>query len=222
MFFLFSIAHTLLDDKLSILKHAYKNNQIEYYVSGTSKQIINGTLQLTKPEYAFDQVTKRYDWCSNCGKTKTDFPWIVLGIKNQIMNVKGYFLRVGCCYDSCCCEDYKNGCIHCCLFSWNFQISNDNKTWKTVHVVEGDYDMMRCSEKTYSFSETYRTRYVRLIQAGTCYSDPPCISLNKIEIIGTVGDGIADGNQPEAPDADDIDDDISIIGHISKNMNHNN
>ncbi|EAY01409.1 hypothetical protein TVAG_230130 [Trichomonas vaginalis G3] len=198
----------------SIFKHAYKNNIIEVSVSGSSSQYINGSRQLTKPEYAFDQIDKKYDWCSNCGRTQDDHPWAVYSIKNKNVKINGYYLKSGCCYadQECCCFDDRY-CCECCLYSWSLQISNDNKTWKTVHKVEKDIEMSRCKEKTYKFSETYNTKYVRLIQDESCPGDPPCIALNKIELLGQIEneDGIIFDDQ------ENEEDDVSIIGHISKN-----
>lgn len=204
------ICENIVDEHNAILKRAYHENMIQYSTSGSSSQYINGSLQLTKPEYAFDQMDKSYDWCSNCGKSKTDFPWIIFHVKNHEMKLSGYYLKAGCCERECCCED-GDYCCECCLFSWSLQISNDNVTWKTVHKIERDYEMRRCKDKTYKFSETYTCRYVRLIQDETCYGDPPCIALNKIELLGTYGDDFSDDIS-----LDNDEEDVSIIGHISK------
>ena len=72
----------------------------------------------------------------------------------------------------------------------------------------------------HKFSETYATKYVRLIQDEPCPGDPPCIALNKIEIIGSV-----EGSNNyilEDFNLENEDDDVSIIGHISKNAYKNN
>ena len=208
------LCENLLTESNSIFKNAYKNNAIEVFVSGSSSQYINGTKQLTKPEYAFDQMEKEYDWCSNCGRSKEEHPWAVYSIKNKNIKINGYYLKTGCCEADqyCCCFDDVY-CCECCLYSWSLQISNDNKTWKTVHKVEKDMDMRRCKDKTYKFSETYTTKYVRLIQDESCPGDPPCIALNKIELLGQIEneDGII------FEDQENEEDDVSIIGHISKN-----
>lgn len=213
----FLICENLLTESNSILKSAHKNNLIEFYASGSSSQRINGTIQKTKPEYSFDQIEKNYDWCSNCGRSKSDHPWLILGVKDRVMEISGYYLKSGCCSDRsrCCCYEEGMYCCECCLFSWSLQISNDNQTWKTIHNIEKDYEMRRCKEKTYKFTETHKARYVRLIQYESCYSEPPFIALNKIELIGRY-----DGSSVDEPiefinDIDD--DDVSIIGHVSKN-----
>ncbi|EAY15017.1 hypothetical protein TVAG_019170 [Trichomonas vaginalis G3] len=208
----FLIAENIRNDGNSILKQVYRYQNVEYYVSGSSRQYINGSKQMTKPEYAFDQMDKKYDWCSNCGKSVSDHPWLILGVKSRMMKLDGYYLRAGCCYSGCCCED-TGYCCECCLFSWSFQISNDNVTWNTIHKVEKDYEMRNCKEKTYTFSQSYTAKYARIIQDETCYDEPPCIALNKIELIGSIeGNDIVD----DRLNIDVDDDDVSIIGHISK------
>ncbi|EAX92343.1 hypothetical protein TVAG_444790 [Trichomonas vaginalis G3] len=194
-------------------------NLVEVYTSGSSKQFINGTLQTTKPEYPINQINKKYDWCSNCGRSYSEHPYAIYTLKNKMMNINGYYLKAGCCGDiesECCCYEDASYCCHCCLYSWSLQISNDNKTWKTIHKVEKDYDLRRCRDKTFKFSEQHTCRYVRLIQDEPCPGDPPCIGLNKIELIGSI-EGISDFVSEEIENEED---DVSIIGHISKN-NHN-
>lgn len=146
------LCESLLSDSNSILKNAYRQGIIEFSVSGSSSQWINGSLQKTKPEYAFDQLDKSYDWCSNCERSKDEHPYLILSVKNQVMHVSGYYLRAGCCKDNeCCCQDVStNYCCECCLYSWSIQISDNNQTWKTIHNVEKDLDMCRCKEMTYS------------------------------------------------------------------------
>lgn len=213
---LFVICESLLTDSNSILKNAYHKGMVECSVSGSSSQYINGTIQKTKPEYAFNQMEKKYDWCSECGRKSTDHTWITLSIKNSNMRLNGYYIKAGCCgesgSDGCCCYDIEY-CCRCCLYSWSFQISNDNVTWKTVHSVEKDMEMVYCKDKTYKFSESYNTRYIRLIQDEACPGDPPCIAINKIELIGTIDGEVS----YEAHNFESEDDDVSIIGHISKN-----
>ncbi|EAX98715.1 hypothetical protein TVAG_480910 [Trichomonas vaginalis G3] len=216
MISIFLVCENLLTDSNSILKSAYQRNLVEYYVSGSAAQYINGSYQKTKPEYAFDQIDKKYDWCSNCGRKKEEFPYIVLGVKNKMMNVQGYYIKAGCCDRDCCCYEEGYYCCECCMYSWNFQISTDNTTWKTVSKVEKDKEMRKCNQKTYKFSESYPAKYVRLIQTEACPGDPPCIALNKIEIIGNT-----DGTEDGVFEFEAEDEDISIIGHIGKQHNSN-
>ena len=73
--------------------------------------------------------------------------------------------------------------------------------------------MRRCRDKTYKFSETHRAKFIRLIQDEACYDDPPCIAINKIDFIGQIYE---DGVPLDDYGMDNEDEDVSIIGHISK------
>ena len=201
-----------------IFKKVYYDKIIAVDASGSSKQYINGSHQLTQPEYAIYPWDKRYDWCSNCGKSYDEHPWITFSLNSKKIKIRGYFVRSGCCYaNSCCCEEY-GYCAKCCMYSWSLQISDDNKTWKEVHHVEKDYEMRRCREKTYNFDQEYECKYVRLIQNEACPGDPPCLAINKLDLLGDViAEGVSD--KEEFVSFHDDDDDVSIIGHISKNGN---
>lgn len=73
--------------------------------------------------------------------------------------------------------------------------------------------MHSCKDKTFKFSSEYEAKYVRLIQDEACPGDPPCIAIHKIELIGHTSRNIyTEYNMDE-------EDDVSIIGHISKNRN---
>lgn len=211
--FSFLIFHSFSEDKNGIFKKHFRDNIIQIDVSGSSKQYINGSRQLTKPIYAIDPIDKRYDWCSNCGRTYDEKPWITFSAKDSAFKV---IIRCGCCYDDgCCCEDV-GYCARCCLFSWSLQISNDNKSWTEVHRVDRDYEMARCNEKTYKLDKEFNAKFIRLIQNEPCPGDPPCIAINKMEIYGEL---ISNGGagQDDFVSFHDDDDDVSIIGHISKN-----
>lgn len=185
-----------------------------FNVSGSSMQIINGMKQMTKPEYVIDPNEKNYDWCSNCGRTYDDHPWIIFRLKRRKFKINGYFIRAGCCTEGCCSEDY-NYHVDCCLYSWLFQISDDGVTWTTIHKIEKSDPMMRCNEKTYKLDKTYVTRYIRIYQHENAAGFPPVLALNKFELFGDVI------KEPGADDEDPIefyddDEDVSIIGHISR------
>ena len=75
--------------------------------------------------------------------------------------------------------------------------------------------MRRCNEKTYDLDSSYEARFVRVIQNEPCPGNPPCIAINKFEIFGDV---LTDDSQEDFVSFHDDDDDVSIIGHISKNM----
>ncbi|EAY21070.1 hypothetical protein TVAG_173280 [Trichomonas vaginalis G3] len=145
MFFFLRLAYS---ENTAVFKRAYPDNRIIIYASGSSSQYINDSLQMTKPEFTIDQVEKTYDWCSQCSSSYTDYPWITFSLKDARFHIDKYLLRAGCCYDGCCCHDY-GYCERCCLYSWEFQISSDNKTWTTVHKMDRDYSMEYCAEKTF-------------------------------------------------------------------------
>ncbi|EAY02124.1 hypothetical protein TVAG_372690 [Trichomonas vaginalis G3] len=205
--------------KDGIFQQAFHDKIIVIDVSGSSKQYINGSFQYTKPEYSVYPWNKDYDWCSNCGKSSSDHPWITYSLQSKKIKLTGYFVRCGCCYasENCCCEDESTTCFDCCLYSWSLQVSDDNKTWKEVHRIEKDESMRRCNENTYKLDREYTTKYVRLIQNEPCPGDPPCIAINKFDLIGEV---VNDNSREEDfVSYHDDDDDVSIIGHISKNGN---
>lgn len=214
--FVFCVAAA--SDVVGVFSKHYNDKIVTIDVSGSSSQYINGTKTLTKPEYAIYPWNKKYDWCSNCDhKAYTDHPWIAFSLQHKKFKFNGYFLRCGCCYESqCCCEDDGYCCYRCCLFSWSLQISEDNKTWTDIHKIENDYDTRNCAEKTYKFDKEYTAKYIRLIQNAPCPGDPPCIVLNRFEILG---EAIDDGTNDDFVSYHDDDDDVSIIGHISKNGN---
>ncbi|EAX90882.1 hypothetical protein TVAG_334940 [Trichomonas vaginalis G3] len=201
----------------------YNDKIINIEVSGSSLQYINGTKQMTKPEYAIYPWDKKYDWCSECAHSYEDHPFITFSIQSKKIKINGYFLRVGCCYDGCCCDDGYYNCFDCCLYSWSLQISDDKKEWKTIHKVEKDSTMRICSEKTYKLDATYVGKYVRLFQDQPCPGYPPCIAFNKFDIHGFAvnddGSDVVDENDLHGGAFHDDDEDISIIGHISKNTN---
>ena len=87
-------------DLNGIFKQEYDKKTIDLFVSGSSKQYINGSKQVTKPEYAISPWNKRYDWCSNCGVKYDDHPWIGFSIKSKKIRFNSYFIRCGCCYEA--------------------------------------------------------------------------------------------------------------------------
>lgn len=194
-------------------KH-FSENTVIIEASGSSKQEINGSLQLTKPEYSIYPYDKRYDWCSECGKSYDVHPWIAYSLKSKSIKISGYFVRAGCCYYGCCCEDY-GYCVHCCMYSWSFLISNDNQTWTEIHRIDKDLDMRDCKERTYMFDKEYTAKYIKIVQNEPCPGDPPCLAINRLEIFGeSIHD---DRSDEDFVSFHDDDEDVSIIGHISKN-----
>ncbi|EAX73935.1 hypothetical protein TVAG_519370 [Trichomonas vaginalis G3] len=75
--------------------------------------------------------------------------------------------------------------------------------------------MCRCSAKTYNLDKEYNAKYVRLIQDGALPGYPPCFAINKIELFGSSVQFGEDLNDDLVSFHDD-DEDVSIIGHISK------
>lgn len=201
-----------------IFSKVYDDKIIMIDVSGSSRQHINGSSVLTKPEYAIYPWNKEYDWCSNCYYQYSSHPWISFSLKGKKFKINGYFIRCGCCYTRCCCEDEKYGCFDCCTYSWALQISDDNQTWTDAHKIEKDESMKRCNEKSYDLGKTYTAKYVRLIQLQPCPGYPPAISINRFELFGEV---VSDDslNEENFVSYHDDDEDVSIIGHISKNGN---
>ena len=208
-FFFLYLSHSKEID--GIMKKVYNQNIINIDVSGSSKQHINGSMQMTKPEYAIYPWDK--DWCSNCYKTYDEHPYITFSMKNKKFKFNGYFVRCGCCYTGCCCDDGYAYCVECCLYSWSLQISDDNKTWKEIHRMK-DEEMRRCNEKTYNLDNAYEAKYVRLIQNEACPGEPPCIAINRFELLGDTINDVPSEQDNFVSFHDD--DDVSIIGHISK------
>ena len=107
-------------------------------------------------------------------------------------------------------------CVHCCLYSWSLQISNDNKTWETVHKISKDDSMRDCKDSTYTLDKSYTTKYVRLIQDEACPGEPPCLAINRVELLGDIISDNSQSEEEEFVSFHDDDDDVSIIGHISR------
>lgn len=202
--------------KQGIFAKYYNENSIIVEASGSSKQHFNGSKQFTKPEFSIIPWEKTYDWCSNIGRSYDVHPWIIFSLKNKKIKFDSYYIRCGCCYADCCCDDEYYGCYNCCLYSWSLQVSNDNKTWADAHRVEKDKTMRNCNEKSFKLDKEYEAKYVRLIQNEPCPGYPPCIAINKFELYGDV----ITEEESDFISFHDDDEDISIIGHISKNANH--
>lgn len=185
--------------------------------NGSAQQVINGTYKRTKPEHAIYPWDKNYDWCSRCIESKNDHPWILFSLDRRKMKIKSYFIRAGCCNDTeCCCDSALGYCSECCLYSWSLQISDDKKTWTEVHRVEKDNQMKKCFNNTYKLNKEYTTKYLRIIQNQTNHSEVPCIAINKFYLFGEiVGESL---NEEEFVSYHDDDDDVSIVGYISRNV----
>ncbi|EAY02123.1 hypothetical protein TVAG_372680 [Trichomonas vaginalis G3] len=168
---------------------------------------------MTKPEYSIYPWDKTYDWCSSCGKTYDDHQFISFSLREKKFKIHGYYIRVGCCNEGCCCEDNYYSCIDCCLYSWALQISNDNQTWQNLHIVEKEQNMRKCKDRSYDFDKEYITKYIRFEQTQPCPGYPSCLSINRIEFYGEV---VSEDSTNEDVFSQNEEDDVSIIGHFSK------
>ncbi|EAX96411.1 hypothetical protein TVAG_493530 [Trichomonas vaginalis G3] len=198
--------------------YVFDDKIVNVEASGSSKQYHNGSSQYMKPEYSIYPWDKHYDWCSNCEETYDIHPWITFSLQTKKLKFDSYFIRAGCCREDCCCENEIHGyCVECCLYSWSLQISNDNETWAEIHKVVKDEELRRCNEKTYKLDRMYEAKFVRLIQNEACPEDPPCIAINKFEFIGERFDDQMDPLEKRFIGKEEDNEDISIIGQISRN-----
>lgn len=220
MIILFILSYITEYDNESIIKHLDYNNDIIVRASGSSQQDINGSKQMTKPEYAFYPFNKKYDWCSNCLSAHLNMkPWIQFELKDKVMEIDKYLIRAGCCNAGCCCQTVSY-CSICCLYSWSLSLSLDNETWIEVHNVTKEQKMEYCTEKVYKLDKPYQARYAMVMQTTPCVGQPYCLGINKVDFYGH----IVGENDNEAPVHeeefvsfhDDDDPEVSIIGHISK------
>ena len=194
----------------NIFKEHYKDLIIT--ASGSIGQYYNHTCVKTNPEQIFDNIERKTDWCSNINKTKTDNPWVSVHMNSKKMVVTGYALRAGCCYYGCCCmEDGKRVFCCCDLYSWSLQGSNDNLTWITLHSVQADRKFYDCANRQYDITPTGEAyKYIRIIQDQPWPGCNFCICLNKFELYGKVDMQFYDSDA-------DADEDVSIIGKVTKN-----
>lgn len=78
--------------------------------------------------------------------------------------------------------------------------------------------MLRCNEKSYKLDKEYTARFIRIIQNDPCPGRPPCIAINKIDFFGDTLPDEGYENEDYLISRDD-EEDVSIIGHISKSGN---
>ena len=184
-------------------------------VSGSMGLEYNGKCNPTFPNQTIIG-DRKYDWCSNIAE-KDEVPWISYTFPQKAMKLKGYAVRNGCCYYPCCCDPttgrlYDDMC--CCeLYSYSLQGSNDNHTWKVLHSIEKDADLIHyCEYKTYEFPMTEPYRFVRFVldeERPGCYK---CLQLNQLELYGEL---VQSFSGYESLDEDN-EESISIIGKIKK------
>lgn len=179
---------------------------VEVDASGSIGQFYNGSCHMTDPNHMVDSTTRKTDWCSNIAKNKKDMPWLMTTIKDKTMKLTGYGIRSGCCYYGCCCEDDRDTYCCCWIYSWALQGSNDNITWKNLHVVEKDNKFYSCINRVYDITINEFYKYIRLVQLEPWPGCEPCICLNKFELYGTTDD------RGSVTIDSDNDDSVSIIG----------
>ena len=157
---------------------------------------------------------KYSDWCSNMVKSQSDSAWIQYSIPNKAMKLKGYAVRNGCCYYSCCCDPDtgENLDYYCCcdLYSYSVLGSNDNQTWKTIHKIEKGH-FKYCEHKVFEFDLTEAFQYIRFRLDEQRPGCPKCIQLNQVELYGELVESL----NPQFDD-DETDESISIIGKVKK------
>lgn len=210
--------------KDGIFEHIELIDDIIATSSGSIGLYKDGKCTLTSPNMTLGNDDKTTDWCSNIinknenedGKIK---PWISYRIKNKRMRSKGYAMRSGCCFYGCCCIDdsdlIDSDCC-CSLYSYSIQISDDNRTWKTIQSVEEDKEFWDCTNRVHEFDKVEEFTFIRLVldkQRPYCRN---CFALNKFEVYGET---IRDNGQYYESE-DDNDESVSIIGKINKNSQY--
>ena len=137
-------------------------------------------------------------------------------LKGKRMKLNGYSLRNGCCrHVECCCIDddtFIDEYCCCSIFSYSLQVSDDNITWRTIHSVEEDHEIKRCTNRVHKFDKDEDFTFVRLVLDKPRPYCENCFALNRFEIYGSAihDNGIYDINN-------DDDESVSIIGKIDQN-----
>ena len=173
----------------------------------------DGKCILTSPNNTLI-TDRKQDWCSNVGTSSNDKPWISYSLKNKKMKITGYSVRTGCCWYGCCCIDNEDDMyVKCCceMFSFSFQVSNDNRTWKTLHKVENYNDIRYCSVLTYEINNNEYYTFARVVLDEKAPGCDNCMVLNQVEIYGSVSESVymetSEDNDEES---------ISIIGKVNR------
>ena len=202
----------------AIFEQLHEKGEVMSYASGSLGIYKDGKCQMTTPNMSLGKDDRRSDWCSNIAKKGEGEgkPWISYRVKNKRIKANGYAIRSGCCYYGCCCIDdstYVDKDCCCSLFSYSLQVSDNNKTWKTIHRVEEDQNFWACTNRVYKFNQIEEFTYVRLLldkQRPYCEN---CFALNRFEIYGqTTNDNGAYLSEGE----DENDESVSIIGKVKR------
>ena len=206
----------------AIFESLHEKGEVIATSSGSIGFYKDGKCQQTHPNMTLGKDDKSTDWCSNIAKPNDKIddktngkPWISYRLKNKRIRANSYAIRSGCCYYECCCIDDDTFIDkHCCctLFSYSLQVSDDNITWRTIHSVEEDHEIKRCTNRDHKFEKVEEFTFVRFVldkQKPYCEN---CFALNRFEIYGSAiqDNGIYDINNED-------DESVSIIGKIDKN-----
>ena len=189
---------------------ANHDSNVEFYSSGSIGLYIKGKCIQTNENNTLNSNDK-YDWCSDIAPSN-EHPYIIYTMKDNLMKLKGYSIRSGCCYYYCCSVD-KNGNIidrGCCCYLYSFSLlgSNDNITWKHIHRIEKEREFWACKTETYDFPLTESFKYIKFELDEPYPGCPNCVQINQMELYGEL---IQDYSSYEN---DDNDESISIIGKV--------
>ena len=199
--------------KDAIVKAPYSSNtNLKIEASGSIGLHYQGKCNPTYPNETLN-VNEKLDWCSNVG-SEGNMPWIQFSFTDSQMKVKGYSIRNGCCWYSCCCLDDNTDIYGCCcrLYSFSLHGSDDNVTWTQIHEVKKEDNFWLCLAKTYEFPETRPYKYIRLRMDENYPGCVSCFQINEIQILGTKTNSFL-----EPDNANDEDESVSIIGKVKHN-----
>ena len=215
MFFISLIQFTAFPSRDDALIAQNNNTNLIVSASGSIGFYFNRKCHLTYPNATIIS-DKKSDWCSNIAPSRDESPWISFSFHEKQMKLRGYSVRNGCCYYSCCCTQDK-GIIdyECCcrLYSFSLQGSNDNHTWNVIHRIEKHTTFYFCKYELYEFPETIPYKYVRLIMDEPYPGCKRCMAINQIELYGNVIN-----SEFAEPFESDNEESISIIGKINRRV----
>ena len=94
--FLFCLLFVAFPDKSNAIFQnvADKEKNIVIESSGSLGFFYDGKCHKTFPNETLT-TSEKSEWCSNVGKSKTDFPWISYSIKGKAFKLSGYSIRNG-------------------------------------------------------------------------------------------------------------------------------
>ena len=200
----------------ALLANAPKTGMPVVEASGSLGLYYEGKCHKTFPNYTM-MNDNRHDWCSNIAYTNEEKPWIQYSFPHKAMKLTSYAVRNGCCYyyDCCCDETGEIIDYYCCceLYGFSLQGSNDNKTWKVLHQLDGSQTRIRyCEFKTYDLQTNEAFNFIRFKFEKERPGCPKCIQINQIELYGE----LISSSFSNQFDEDDNDESVSIIGKIKQ------